>query len=154
MHACLKLCILCAFFETAGYWRAGQKASMSILTLEMNSLSQFCYSFMYLMILLFWLRPNLAHKYSKIFSFIARARIFKALEVSFLSAYIFQEYQDKCSSAINEVKIDLLSKNLVNLSFLRFWSAYIVSKVFQLSLLKILANLLYSFVSPWAIYNL
>ena len=96
--------------ETAGYWRAGQKASMSILTLEMNSLSQFCYSFMYLMILLFWLRPNLANIYSKIFSFIARARIFKALEVSFLSAYIFQEYQDKCSSTINEVKIDLLSK--------------------------------------------
>ena len=51
--------------------------------------------------------------YSKIFSFIARARIFKALEVSFLSAYIFQEYQDKCSSAINEVKIDLLSKKVV-----------------------------------------
>ena len=48
--------------------------------------------------------------YSKIFSFIARARIFKALEVSFLSAYIFQEYQDKCSSAINEVMIDFLSK--------------------------------------------
>ena len=33
---------------------------------------------------------------------------FKALEVNFLSAYFFQEYQDKCSSAINEVKIDLL----------------------------------------------
>ena len=27
-----------------------------------------------------------------------------------MSAYFFQEYQDKCSSAINEVKIDLLSK--------------------------------------------
>ena len=27
-----------------------------------------------------------------------------------MSAYISQEYQDKCSSAINEVKIDLLSK--------------------------------------------
>ena len=39
-----------------------------------------------------------------------RARIFKALEVSFLSPYIFQEYQDKCSSAINEVIIYLLSK--------------------------------------------
>ena len=47
---------------------------MSILTSEMNSLSQFCYSLMYLMILLFWLRPNLENKYSKIFSFIARAR--------------------------------------------------------------------------------
>ena len=96
---------------------------MSILTSEMNSLSQFCYSLMYLMILLFWLRPNLANKYSKIFSFIARARTFKPLEVNFLSAikenggeflsaYFFQEYQDKCSSAINEVKIDLLSKKL------------------------------------------
>ena len=73
-------------------------------------LSQFCYSLMYLMLLLFWLRPNLANKYSKIFSFIARARTFKALGVNFLSAYFFQEYQDKCSSAINEVKIDLLSK--------------------------------------------
>ena len=47
---------------------------MSILTSEINSLSQFCYSLMYLLILLFWLRPNLAIKYSKIFSFIARAR--------------------------------------------------------------------------------
>jgi len=48
--------------------------------------------------------------YSKIFSFLARARTFKALKVNFLSAYFFQDYQDKCSSAINEVKIDLLSK--------------------------------------------
>ena len=47
---------------------------MSILTSEMNSLSQFCYSLMCLMQLLFELRPNLAHKYSKIFSFIACAR--------------------------------------------------------------------------------
>ena len=39
-----------------------------------------------------------------------RARTFKALEVNFLSAYFFQECQDTCSSAINEVKIDLLSK--------------------------------------------
>ena len=39
----------------------------------------------------------------------ARTWTFKALEVNFLSAYLFQEYQDKCSSAINEVKIDLLS---------------------------------------------
>ena len=29
--------------------------------------------------------------------------------MNFLSTYLFQEYQDKCSSAINEVKIDLLS---------------------------------------------
>ena len=36
-------------------------------------LSQFCYSLMYLMLLLFWLMPNLANKYSKIFSFIVRA---------------------------------------------------------------------------------
>ena len=83
---------------------------MSILTSEVNSVSQFCYSLMYLMLLLFRLRQNLANKYSKIFSFIARARTFKALGVNFLSAYFFQEYQNECSSAINEVKIDLLSK--------------------------------------------
>ena len=32
-------------------------------------------------------------------------------ELNFLNAYLLQEYQDKCSSAINEVKINLLSKN-------------------------------------------
>ena len=37
-------------------------------------MSIYRYSLMYLMIPLFWLRPNLANKYSKIFSFIARAR--------------------------------------------------------------------------------
>ena len=65
------------------------------------------------MLLLFQLRQNLAHKYSKIFSFVARARTFKALKGNFLSAYLFQECQDKCSSAINEVKIDLLSKSRI-----------------------------------------
>ena len=30
--------------------------------------------------------------------------------MNFLSSYFFQECQDICSSAINEVKIDLLSK--------------------------------------------
>ena len=45
----------------------------SFFTSEMNSFSQFCYSLIYLMQLLFLLRSNLAHKYSKIFSFIARA---------------------------------------------------------------------------------
>ena len=34
----------------------------------------FAIVFMYLMLLLFWLKPNFANKYSKIFSFIARAR--------------------------------------------------------------------------------
>ena len=37
-------------------------------------------------------------------------RTFKALEMNFLSAYFFQECQDICSSAVNDVKIDLLSK--------------------------------------------
>ena len=63
--------------------------------------------------LLFKLRPNLAHKYSKIFSFIARARTFKPLGVNFFSAYLFQECQEKFSSAINEVNIDLLSKSRI-----------------------------------------
>jgi len=65
---------------------------MSILTSEMNSLSQFCFSLVF----------------KDIFFYCARAQTFKALEVNFLSAYFFQEYQDKCSSVINEVKIDLL----------------------------------------------
>ena len=54
----------------AGYQHAGQNAPMSILTSEMNSLSQFCYYCCY---------SNLSqtHKYSKIFSFIERARTFK-----------------------------------------------------------------------------
>ena len=30
--------------------------------------------------------------------------------MNFFSAYLFQDCQEKCSSAINEVKIDLLSK--------------------------------------------
>ena len=38
------------------------------------------------------------------------ARIFKPLEVKFFSAYLFQVCQEKCSSAIIEVNIDLLSK--------------------------------------------
>ena len=36
--------------------------------------------------------------------------------VNFLSAYLFQECQDKCSSAINEVNIDLLSNFLTKKS--------------------------------------
>ena len=52
---------------------------------------------------------NLAHKYLKIFSFIAPVDLFKGLEVNFFSAYLFQECQEKCSSAIIEVNIDLLS---------------------------------------------
>ena len=36
-----------------GYQHAGQNAPMSILTSEINSLFQFCYSMMYLMHLLF-----------------------------------------------------------------------------------------------------
>ena len=52
----------------------------------------------------------LVSKYSKIFSFIARARTFKPLWVNFFSAYLFQECQEKFASAINEVNIALLSK--------------------------------------------
>ena len=56
---------------------------MSNLTSELNSLSQFCYSLMYIMLLLFYLGQTLAHKYSKILSFISRARwSLKALEVN------------------------------------------------------------------------
>ena len=33
-----------------------------------------------------------------------------ALKLNLLSSYLFQEYQIKCSSAVNDVKIDLLSK--------------------------------------------
>ena len=55
-------------------------------------LSQFCFSLVF----------------KDIFFYCARAQTFKAFEVNFLSAYFFQEYQDKCSSVINEVKIDLL----------------------------------------------
>ena len=69
---------------------------MSTLTSEINSFSQFCYNL------------SLAHKNSKTFCFIARARTLKAFVVNFLSAYLFQECQDICSSAINEFKIDLL----------------------------------------------
>ena len=48
---------------------------------------------------IFWFLSNLSKS--------ARARTFKHLG-EFFSAYFFQECQEKCSSAINEVNIDLL----------------------------------------------
>ena len=89
----------------------GQNAPMFNLTSEMNSLSQFCYSLMYLMLHLFWLLgQTLQIRIQRYFFYCVRARTFKAFQVNFLSAYLFQECQDICSSAINEVNIDLLSK--------------------------------------------
>ena len=44
---------------TSGYKRAGQNAPKLILTSEMNSVSQFTFSFIYRMIFLFWIRLNL-----------------------------------------------------------------------------------------------
>ena len=58
-------------------------------------------------------KSNLANKYSKIFSFSARARTFKPLGLNFFSAYLFQECQEKCLSAINEVKIDYCQKSCI-----------------------------------------
>ena len=49
-HKTCKICTKMTYNVIAGYYRAGQNAQMSILTSEMNSLSQFCYSLMYLML--------------------------------------------------------------------------------------------------------
>ena len=64
----------------------------------------------------------------KIFLLI-RARTCKALEVNYLTAYLFQECQDKCSIAINEVKIDLPSKIVV--FFTKRARAYFCSDPFK-----------------------
>ena len=52
-HTTCKKCSKMAHNVMFGCQRAGQNAPMSILTSEMNSLSQFCYSLMYHMQLLF-----------------------------------------------------------------------------------------------------
>ena len=50
--------------------------------------------------------------WKKIPSLKDKNKTFKPLDVNFFSTYLFQECQEKCLSAINEVNIDLLSKKL------------------------------------------
>ena len=49
-------------------------------------------------------------EWKKILSLKNKNKTFKPLDVNVFSAYLFQECQEKCLSAINEVNINLLSK--------------------------------------------
>ena len=52
-------------------------------------------------------------EWKKILSLKNKNKTFKPLYVNFFSAYLFQECQEKCLSAINEVKIDYCQKSCI-----------------------------------------
>ena len=87
---------------------------MSILTSEMNSLCSILLWFDVSHATVILTEAKLStYIFKDIFFYCVRARTLKALEVIFFRAYLYQEYQDKCSSAINDVEIDLLSKSCI-----------------------------------------